>query len=322
VSADSRILSYATKTGTAKGITTGSQEKFPTEAAPLVTGKGNPGSWVNPTNIKASDNAYATNAMPKPEFAAVTAQPIYGRNYGFTLPSTVIVTGVEVRPEHKATAGSAVYPLTFFLSRDVASYATILEDEFTEFPGGVKYVSGDFEQTFLGTTDATTAFGGQADMWRYRKFLTTTIVNSNSFGAAIQYATKSAQTISVDALPIKVYYAEPLKVIATNDGSASAPAIIKVKGPLENFYVLNQTSEEILTYSGKVESGKEIWFDTENVTVTERGAGITEPINRFANVGLPNDWIRIQPGANTILVAGLGGNANTELAVEYRNAWE
>jgi hypothetical protein len=159
-------------------------------------------------------------------------------------------------------------------------------------------------------------------MWRYRRFLTTTVVNSNSFGVAIQYATKSAQTISVDALPIKVYYAEPLKVVATNDGDASAPAIIKVKGPLENFYVLNQTSEEILTYTGKVESGKEIWFDTENVTATEHGTGITEPINRFANVGLPNDWIRIQPGENTILVAGLGGSSSTELAVEYRNAWE
>lgn len=324
VSADSRILSYGVQTVSAKGITTGSQEKTaPTNAEnlnfPLLAFE-----FTNPTNARVSDNVYSTISFPLEELGAEYTTTLLGVwGYGFTIPSTSIPVGVEVKVEHKASVANKGALYSVIINRNATTYpGTLVEDLNNPLYGGAKYVNKDFTLKRIGTTDEVFTVGGPSDTWLYTKWLTPTIVNNSTFGAVIQYVDKGSSTLSVDSVAIKITYAEPLKVTATNEGDAPSPAIIKVKGPLENFYVLNQTTGEILTYNAKVESGKEIWFDTENVTVTEHGTGITEPINRFANVGLPNDWIKVWPGANTILVAGLGGNTNTEVLVEYRYAWE
>lgn len=326
VAADSRILSYAVKTAFDEGITSGSQEKFPT-----VTGQSwswfaasSQAAWTSTANIVSSNNVYATSA----EFSQFTSNMIYGKAYGFSIPSTALVTGVEVKPEHKASTNNSKSINSAVINIDIANDAKIKEDLNGVAPNTQQYsgyhVQGiDFPIVELTTTDSTYVIGGSADLWKYQTYLTPTNINAANFGAGVLYRSIALKSIvSVDALPIKVTYAEPMLVTATNEGDAPAPAVIKIKGPLENFYVLNQTTGEILTYTGKVEAGKEIWFDTENVTVTEHGAGIVEPINRFGNVGLPNDWIRIFPGANTIAVAGASGSGATKVTVEYRDAWE
>lgn len=320
VSADSRILSYAPKVVTDKGISTSSQEKFPGNTGDLFIGKdpSKASEWKSVANAKASDNAYATVVVSAGATAelelvgVVTSNMLWGNTYGFSVPSTAIVTGIEVKPELKASTASKTWLQTAFVGLNISAGGDSFKNTKTGFPFA-----------YLTTADATTVVGAASDPWTLYSQVTPAAINSSKFGAGIAVSFNAAAvTVSADAVPIKVTYVEPLEVTATNDGDAPAPAIIKVKGPLENFYVFNQTTGEILTYTGKVESGKEIWFDTQNVTVTERGTGITEPINQFANVGLPNDWVRVSPGANKILVAGLGGNANTELIVEYRNAWE
>lgn len=315
VAADSRILSSTLQVVSAKGLSASSQEKSPTASGEVGTGT----AWTNVGNIKASDNVYATVALT----SGAINKFIFGKTYGFTIPNTALIIGVEVKPEAKANSAAAIYGQIARISRNIESITTTEEDGPL---AGVKRASTDpnFALTALGTSDAVQTIGSALDLWNYAKFLTPTNINSANFGAGIFYQNLVIGTVtaSMDYLPIKITYAEPIAVEAKNEGDAPAPALIKIKGPLENFYILNQANEEMLRYSGVLESGKELWFDTQNVTVTERGTGITVPINRFGNVSFPNDWINVEPGTNKILLAGPGGSGSTELKVEWRHAWE
>lgn len=327
IAADSRILSNALQSVSDVGISTTSQEKFPTVTGELVEPGLISAAWVNTNNIKLSDNVYATQTHS----GGFTPEPVdvlFGKTYGFTLPTTAVVSGVEVKVEHKAAEVGVIVPENVILNRDIANRETVqgalFGEEGGEFAGGWKREPSDFAAEALTTSDVIKTYGSSLDKWRYYKWLTPAVINSATFGAGIQYGVFALnKPISVDAISIKVTYVEPMEVTATNEGDTKAPAVIKVTGPIENFYVLNQTTGETLSYTGALAKGRTLTFDTEAVTVFETGTGITEPINRFANVTFPNDWIQIAPGANKILVAGVGGNGTeTALKVEYRYAWE
>ncbi len=327
VAADSRILFYGLQSAEKTGVVEASQEKSPGNVKETFPGAEKL-AFTNPENAKANDAAYVTVTNSSAVAGFLTAY-LQAKNYGFTIPANAGITAVEPMVKLKAATASKWEGTTLEISNDIENVALLEEQQRdgSGFDSKGKIPGNPYFEKAIATTEETRKDGGPSAganrMIRYEKYLTPAKINTEKFGMSLRWLAQiSAGTLSINWMPIKIYYVEPPEVTVVNEGDVPAPAIIKVTGPYENFLVRNEATGEIIYYTGKVEANKEIWFDTENITVTEHGTGITEPISRFANVGYPNDFIQIQPGSNRLLVAGSGGSSKTKLKVEWRHAWE
>ena len=68
-------------------------------------------TWTSTGNLVASDNARARASITLGVFASANSDYVVVKNFGFTLPSYVSITGIEVEIEKRATGigvGSAV----------------------------------------------------------------------------------------------------------------------------------------------------------------------------------------------------------------------
>ena len=91
---------------------TTSGPRDPTTA--ISTGSGNV-SWVNPTNVAASDdsNATATNVL-----GGDSTRVLYASTYGFTIPAGSTILGVTVEVEKHQSASSGVVDRFVHLVKD------------------------------------------------------------------------------------------------------------------------------------------------------------------------------------------------------------
>lgn len=325
VAADSRILSYAVTGGSDKGITTASQEKFAGLGGVTAIEGASAPVIATPENIKAADAAYATIETNAPaEFSEFAAEPLYTSKHGFTIPNTAAILKVSVLTKQKVNKNTSWRYYRLWI-HSLAGNPNYTYQQLYGAPLGF-FAKGMAEtgQVVTSTEEEFNTSAATNGRWSIDNLLTPAFVNTETFGVRIYYrASKTEKTLlSVNSVKIKVEYAEPLTVTVINNGTVPAPGVIKIFGPFEQFYIKNEANGEVITYKGKVETGKWLVFDTEAVTIVEEGTGITTPISRFENVEFPNDWIQIEPGANIIVAAGRGGTANTEMQVEYRDAWE
>lgn len=145
-------------------------------------------AWANPDWATDSDNFRATASLGNSE----TSHWLEATNFGFTLPSAVIVNGILVEIELSAGAVDSIYD------------------------AGVQSVKGDV----LGGTDKKRAanvywpeadnyisYGGSADLWG-RTWLYSDI-NAATFGVAVaasRTATEGTVSARVDHIRITVYY--------------------------------------------------------------------------------------------------------------------
>ena len=132
--------------------------------------------WTNASDALASDNIYATETT------------LYGRQdystFGFSIPAGNTIIGIEVKIEAKAS--SAAGTIGAALSSDSGS-STTTPDKVT---------------STLSTTDVVYTLGGPADLWG-RAW------DSTHFGTTFRLriiANVSSNTISVDAIQVKVYH--------------------------------------------------------------------------------------------------------------------
>ena len=132
--------------------------------------------WTNASDALASDNIYATETT------------LYGRQdystFGFSIPAGNTIIGIEVKIEAKAS--SAAGTIGAALSSDSGS-STTTPDKVT---------------STLSTTDVVYTLGGPADLWG-RAW------DSTHFGTTFRLriiANVSSNTISVDAVQVKVYH--------------------------------------------------------------------------------------------------------------------
>jgi hypothetical protein len=162
-----------------------------TAPASCVTAGGAGPAWGGPGNAVSSNNAYATVNVD-----GNTSEPLRCLDYGFAIPVTATVVGIEVFIERRSSS-------TNNGGSNDASVRLV--------KGGAVTGNNNATTTDYPTTDTVEAHGAANDLWGTT--WTPAEINVANFGAQVQVTKPSgagpAQTVSVDHIFITVYYSEP-----------------------------------------------------------------------------------------------------------------
>lgn len=143
-------------------------------------------AWSNPTNAAASDDSRAT-------CGGVSGPSHYlkATNFGFSIPSSATIVGIEVSIERSAASASPAVTdnrVNLVLAGTIQSYNNADPDQWP-------------------TSDAAEIHGGATDLWN-QVGLTPADINDSGFGCALS-ANMANNTARVDHITITVYYVEP-----------------------------------------------------------------------------------------------------------------
>lgn len=151
--------------------------------------------WSNLLNGLSSNNSYMSCGSLLGVLASAQTNYIQASGYGFAIPSTANVCGIEVRVERNAAGllvGSSVTDKNVFLMR-----------------GGAQV--GTNHATGAGWTgsDNVAIYGNSADLWGTT--WTPTQINSNNFGVLFSAQMNAGLaslflTANIDAITVTVYY--------------------------------------------------------------------------------------------------------------------
>lgn len=160
----------------------------PNSPGTVVTDSSNGGDtdWGDAARINASDDDWA--AISLGEFNL--AYYLLATGFGFAIPGTATIDGIEVEVERKASAVSSVFDNEFHLIK----------------AGVVDYSVNRAKAGTWPTTEAYESYGGSSDMWG--KAWTPAQINASDFGVALDcfnVATAGADAF-VDHVRITVHY--------------------------------------------------------------------------------------------------------------------
>lgn len=141
--------------------------------------------WLNPGNVTASDDSYAECSY----FSAGTVtSSLHVTGFGFSIPSTATVVGIEVAVECQQFGG-VVQMDTVQL---IYSGSTVGDNKGDNVEWG-------------GASDSTYTYGGASDDWNAS--LTYSQVNHSTFGVRLRALIYDAgANAKVDSITVKVYY--------------------------------------------------------------------------------------------------------------------
>jgi hypothetical protein len=108
-------------------------------------------------------------------------------------------------------------------------------------------------------------------------------------------------------------------ILATNNGNAETPPIIRVDGPISTPSIKNVTKNQTIQLNYTLGTGE--WFIIDVFARTISLNGIT---NRYSALDFANTtgWWNLAPGLNDIRLGGFGFAAGvTALSIQYRDAW-
>lgn len=155
-----------------------------------TTGNVNFGSsvnWANPNRSDLSDNLYSRTTMSSGQ----VSKYLLVQDFGYTIPLTATITGVEVTVEKHADISPGIVDASMKLY-DGSS------------PVGTEHALA----TDWPTSDGITIYGSPADMWGLT--LTPADVNSSDFGVMISASCSvPAATAFIDQVVVTVYYSDP-----------------------------------------------------------------------------------------------------------------
>ncbi|HEY7019422.1 MAG TPA: hypothetical protein VH297_13230 [Gaiellaceae bacterium] len=155
-------------------------------------------SWTSATNVYTSNNSYATYSVA----AGGTTNALSATGFGFSIPSTAIVRGIQVNIERKAGSTSTL-----------KDYDVYIKKASCTDPCGSDRADGNY----YGTSDSTVTHGDTDDLWG--KTWTASDINSSSFGVYYRihnYSSSSSVTASVDQITITVTYSDTTNGIGTS----------------------------------------------------------------------------------------------------------
>ena len=177
-----------------------SQTRSPAAAGNCTSLGGVGANWTTPGNAFSSNNAYATASVD-----GTITDPLQCLNYGFTIPLTAVIAGIEVSVERRSssTANGGSRDALLFLVK-----------------AGAQTGSNGARAVVYTTVDMAALHGAPTDLWGTT--WTPAEINAANFGAVFS-ATKpnaagAAHTIFVDHISITVYYIVP----STPPGSFNA----------------------------------------------------------------------------------------------------
>lgn len=156
--------------------------KSPTVAEDVSSESGGTAEWKSAAEAKVSDGKYAIAEITVPNQATHWLQV---KNFGFAIPESATITGIEVKVEHTGSAAASLVLTTRLLKG-----------------AGVGGTKGHG----LGAPIETEFWGGSNDLWGSP--WTPANVNASSFGAQYRAQCAAAATLKVDYIGITVYYAE------------------------------------------------------------------------------------------------------------------
>lgn len=152
--------------------------------------------WTNPSNIKASDNAYATKVIEHTELGSpIPSEYLTATNFGFALPESSTPVGIGVEIERKSSVESNLKDFAVALVK-----ASVVQTSSNQTKALAE---------LWPTSDAYATYGSASDLWS--NTFTATQINASTFGAAISVTKNkptSSPTASVDHIRVTVYYTE------------------------------------------------------------------------------------------------------------------
>lgn len=127
------------------------------------------------------------------------------------------------------------------------------------------------------------------------------------------------------------YYALAVNSVKTaqvsSRGNFPSEPLIRVHGPIDNFYIQNQSRPGVSTeyesmalkILNPIAAGDFYEFDCKRKTITDKAGN-----NQMSKLANTSQWINISPGENFINLpntSNTGTNANSLVEIIYRDAW-
>ena len=164
---------------------------FPSDYTAVIGGSGGFAPWINPNYITADDTNYATAAWGETcDIEAEITEQLQGLDYGFAIPGTATIDGIEVKINRMSDISSA------------------MSDNFVSLIKAASVV-GDDKATgsFYPTSFAEAIYGGASDLWGTT--WTPSQINAVDFGVAFEsYVGASGSAAYVDYIKVTVYYTD------------------------------------------------------------------------------------------------------------------
>ena len=142
-------------------------------------------AWTNPVRIETSDDSYSQATLNNQ-----TTNSLGGQSFGFSIPGTATIAGIEVAIHRKRDFGS----------NDITdSLVSLLR-------GGVAESTNKASATVWPTSESTATYGGDSDLWGAS--WSPSDINAFGFGVVMKAVENgdSQGTAKVDYMTIKVYY--------------------------------------------------------------------------------------------------------------------
>lgn len=145
-------------------------------------------AWITPINVSGCGAAYATCPLPP----SVKSRLLRGNAFGFTIPASATIDGIEFSCQQLGSAINEIADDTVQLS--IAGAAS-----------GTNKATAAFWPTIVGLA----TYGGNADLWGLTP--TPAQVNATNFGVfvASRDASGAGGTASMNCHKITVYYTVP-----------------------------------------------------------------------------------------------------------------
>lgn len=151
-------------------------------------------SFSNVNNAKTSNDQYSTAGVLLGVITTTTTNYLKLSNFGFSLPSSAIICGIEVNVERNATS--------------LLGLGEYVKDSRISLVKGGTIQSTNYAAASNWGSETTVTYGASNDLWGGS--WTYSDINSSSFGVAISAAYKSlvavAPVANIDYVSIKVYY--------------------------------------------------------------------------------------------------------------------
>lgn len=181
-------------------------------------------TWSNTANAKTSNNQYATASVSLLALASVNTEYLTAENFGFALPASATICGIQVDVEYFASG------ITFL----GVTLGSISDNSVKIIQGGV--VTGTEHKNgaaWTGTNTYTT-YGSSADMWGVATWLPADI-NAAGFGVAISAKLSAlvdvSLTANIDHIRITVSYMNSV-----------------LSSSLQNFLVTKKQNTDIISW--------------------------------------------------------------------------
>jgi hypothetical protein len=148
---------------------------------------GSGSGWTNSGNVSADDNNYATTSIS----ASSNSGTLTANNFGFAIPTTATITGIEVS-----------------IGRFAGSNATLYDNSVRISVNGSQSPTNNASSAYWPNSETRVNYGASNSLWGVSS-VTPTYVNQANFGVTLivhNASTSSSITASVDYIQVTVTY--------------------------------------------------------------------------------------------------------------------